>query len=250
MERFSRIIQLLGEEKFNILRNKKVTIIGLGAVGGFAAEGLARSGISNFRLVDFDKISRSNINRHVAALESTVGKTKVSVISERIKDINPEALIEEMEIFAHRETFDEIFDNSPDLIVDAIDSLGPKIELLAYIHQKNLNGISSMGAALRTDPLKIKTADLFETDVCPLARNLRKYLRRKGISSGIKCVYSYENPVKSGLRPPEEEESSDFIRGRERNIMGSYPAVTAVFGLIIADYGIKNLLSRNSEKKE
>ncbi len=242
MERFSRIIQLLGEEKFSILKTKKVTIIGLGAVGGFAAEGLARSGISNFRLVDFDAISRSNINRHIAALESTVGKSKVKVISERIKDINPDAVIEEMEIFAHKETFDEIFNNSPDFVVDAIDSLGPKIELLTFIHQNNLNGISSMGAALRTDPLKIKTADLFDTDVCPLARNLRKYLRRKGITKGIKCVYSYENPVKSGLRLPEEEEASDFVRGRERNILGSYPAVTAVFGLLIADCGIKNLL--------
>ena len=245
MERFSRIIQLLGDEKFSILKNKKATIVGLGAVGGFAAEGLARSGISKFRLVDFDKISRSNINRHIAALESTVGKSKVNVVAERIRDINPEADIEEMEIFAHRETFDEIFSNSPDLVIDAIDSLGPKIELISYIHSKKLNGISSMGAALRTDPFKIKTADLFETDVCPLARNLRKYLRRKGITSGVNCVYSYENPLKTGLRAPEEGEKSDFVKGRERNIMGSYPAVTAVFGLVIADWGIKSLLKTN-----
>ena len=245
MERFSRIIQLIGEDKFRTLKTKKATVIGLGAVGGFAAEGLARSGISNFRLVDFDSISRSNINRHIAALESTVGKSKVSVIANRIRDINPEAIVEEMEIFAHRETFDEIFSNSPDLVIDAIDSLGPKIELISYIYNKKLNGISSMGAALRTDPLKIKTADLFETDVCPLARNLRKYLRRKGITSGVNCVYSYEPPVKTGLRAPEENETSDFIRGRERNILGSYPAVTAVFGLVIADRGIKSLLEKN-----
>ena len=245
MERFSRIIQILGEEKFSILKTKKATIIGLGAVGGFAAEGLARSGISNFRLVDFDKISRSNINRHIAALESTVGKSKVSVIAERIRDINPDAVVEEMEIFAHRETFDDIFSDSPDLVVDAIDSLGPKIELISYIYDNKLNGISSMGAALRTDPLKIKTADLFETDVCPLARNLRKYLRRKGITSGVNCVYSYEAPSKTGLRVPEEDETADFIRGRERNILGSYPAVTAVFGLVIADWGIKSLFEKN-----
>ncbi len=245
MERFSRIIQLLGEESLSKLKTKKVTIVGLGAVGGFAAEGLARSGIYSFRLVDFDKISRSNINRHVAALESTVGKPKVSVMADRIRDINPSADIEEMEIFAHRETFDSIFSNSPDLVIDAIDSLGPKIELITYIHNNSLNGISSMGAALRTDPLKIRIADLSETDVCPLARNLRKYLRRKGITSGVKCVYSYENPVKKAIRKPEGDEGSDFIRGRERNIMGSYPSVTAVFGLVIADYGIKNLLGIN-----
>ena len=242
MERFSRIIQLLGEENFNKLNRKKITIIGLGAVGGFAAEGLARSGISKFRLVDFDAVSITNINRHVAALESTIGIPKIKAVADRIRDINPDAEIEEMEIFASRETFEEIFNNRPDLVIDAIDSLGPKIELISYIHEKRLNGISSMGAALRTDPLKVRTADLFETDVCPLARNLRKHLRRRGINSGIKCVYSFENPLKSGMRIPEENETSDFIRGRERNILGSYPAVTAVFGLVIADCGIKNLL--------
>ena len=242
MERFSRIIQLLGEENFNKLNRKKITIIGLGAVGGFAAEGLARSGISKFRLVDFDAVSITNINRHVAALESTIGIPKIKAVADRIRDINPDAEIEEMEIFASRETFDEIFNNRPDLVIDAIDSLGPKIELISYIHENRLNGISSMGAALRTDPLKVRTADLFETDVCPLARNLRKHLRRRGINSGVKCVYSFENPLKSGMRIPEENETSDFIRGRERNILGSYPAVTAVFGLVIADCGIKNLL--------
>ncbi len=242
MERFSRIIQLLGEENFNKLNRKKITIIGLGAVGGFAAEGLARSGISKFRLVDFDAVSITNINRHVAALESTIGIPKIKAVADRIRDINPDAEIEEMEIFASRETFDDIFNNRPDLVIDAIDSLGPKIELISYIHEKRLNGISSMGAALRTDPLKVRAADLFETDVCPLARNLRKHLRRRGINSGVKCVYSFENPLKSGMRIPEENETSDFIRGRERNILGSYPAVTAVFGLVIADCGIKNLL--------
>ncbi len=242
MERFSRIIQLIGNNNFERLRSKKVTIIGLGAVGSFAAEGLARSGVSNFRLVDFDKISKSNINRHIAALESTLGKSKAGIIADRIKDINPKADIETLEIFAHRETFEKIFDNSPDLVIDAIDSLGPKIELISYIHNNKLNGISSMGAALRTDPLKIKRADLFETDVCPLARNLRKYLRRRGIKSNVDCVYSNESPLKTGLRAPANDEADDFIRGRERNILGSYPAVTAVFGLVIADWAVKKLL--------
>ncbi len=190
MERFSRIIQLLGNDKFNRLTGKRVTIIGLGAVGGFAAEGLARSGISKFRLVDFDNISRSNINRHVAALESTIGRSKVNVIAERIRDINPDAEVEEMEMFAHRETFEEIFSDSPDLVVDAIDSLGPKIELLTYIHEKRLNGISSMGAALRTDPLKIKVADLFETDICPLARKFKKIPQEKRDNFRYKmCIF-------------------------------------------------------------
>jgi len=243
MERFSRIIQLIGEADFNKLTAKKVTIIGLGAVGGFAAEGLARSGINRFRLVDFDIVSKTNINRHVAALESTIGIPKVRAIADRIRDINPAAEVEEMEMFARKETFGKIFNNSPDLVIDAIDSLLPKTELISYIHEHKLNGISSMGAALRTDPLKIKISDLFETDICPLARILRKYLRRRGISSGVKCVYSFENPVNSGIRKSDENEEPGYDRGRERNILGSYPSVTAVFGLVIADYGVKSLLT-------
>ncbi len=242
MERFSRIIQLIGETEFRKLTGKTVTIIGLGAVGSAAAEGLARSGIKHFRLVDFDKIALSNVNRHIAALESTIGIPKVKAVGSRIRDINPEACIEEMEIFAHRESFGKIFDNTPDLVIDAIDSLGPKIELVTYCYENSLEIISSMGAALRTDPLKIRRGDLFDTDICPLARNMRKYLRRKGITGGIKCVYSEEIPVKTGMRPPEGDEEVDFVRGRERNILGSYPSVTSVFGMVIADTGVKTLL--------
>ena len=244
MEKFSRIIQLIGEDKFIELSSKKVTIIGLGAVGSFAAEGLARSGVKNFTLVDFDKITCSNINRHIAALESTIGVPKVQAVMDRIKDINPEADVEIMDIFAHKETFEKIFDNKADLTIDAIDSLIPKIELLAYTYKNGINIISSMGAALRTDPLQIRVSDLFKTDVCPLAKCMRKHLRRRGITNGIPCVFSKENPIKSGMKAPDKnEENGETIRGRKRNILGSSPVVTAVFGMVIADYSVKNLLN-------
>lgn len=239
MERFSRLSQLLGNEKLEALSKKRITVLGLGAVGAMAAEALARCGIGNITLVDFDKIAVSNINRHWAAFQSTVGESKIKVMGERIRDINYACTVNEIEIFACCDTFDEIFKEKPHVVIDAIDSLGPKIELLAYCKENNLPVVSSMGAALRKDPACIKIADLFETEICPLARNLRKHLRRRGIEKGITCVYSDENPVNEGLRPPpsieeNQEESDAFVRGRSRNILGSYPIVTAAFGLHIA----------------
>ncbi len=243
MERFSRLTQLIGEDKLSHLAGRHAAVVGLGAVGGFAAEALARCGIGHITLADFDVIAVTNINRHIGALDSTVGRAKVDVIKERITGINPSCTVDAFKVFAHRDTFPEIFRNRPDIIIDAIDSLGPKIELLAWAVENSIDIISSMGAALRTDPSRIKTADISETDVCPLARNLRKYLRRRGIENGITCVYSDEVPVKSALRPPgSEEEKEDFVRGRERNILGSYPVITAIFGLLAADAAVKKLI--------
>ncbi|MDX9800447.1 MAG: tRNA threonylcarbamoyladenosine dehydratase [Spirochaetia bacterium] len=243
MERFSRLTQLIGEDKFSQLSGKHVSVIGLGAVGGFAAEALARCGIGHITLADFDLIAVTNINRHIGALDCTVGRAKVDVIKERIAGINPECTVNALKIFAHIETFPEIFKDKPDIIIDAVDSLGPKIELLSWAVENSIEIVSSMGAALRTDPSKIKTADISETDVCPLAKNLRKYLRRRGITNGITCVYSDEIPEKKALRRPESEsEKEDFIRGRERNILGSYPVITAIFGLLAADEAIKKLI--------
>ena len=243
MERFSRLIQLIGEDKLSHLAGSRAAIVGLGAVGGFAAEALARCGIGQITLADFDVIAVTNINRHIGALDWTVGRAKVDVIKERITGINPSCTVDALRVFAHRDTFPEIFRERPDIIIDAIDSLGPKIELLAWAVENSIDIISSMGAALRTDPSRIKTADISGTDVCPLARNLRKYLRRRGIESGITCVYSDEVPAKSALRPPgSEAEKEDFVRGRERNILGSYAVITAIFGLLAADAAVKKLI--------
>ncbi len=247
MERFSRLTQLIGNEKIELLNNKKIMIIGLGAVGGFAAEALARCAAGSFTLVDFDIIAVSNINRHIGALNSTIGKSKVDVIGDRIKDINQLCEIKKIKTFAHKDSFNLIFKEKPDIVIDAIDALGPKIELLAYCVANKIEVISSMGAALKTDPSKIKIADISETDVCPLARNIRKFLKRRGITEGITAVFSTEPAAKTGLRPPvknngpdqEEGDEVSHIRGRERNILGSYPIVTAMFGLYAAHAAIK-----------
>ena len=238
MERFSRLIQLIGNEKIKTLAEKKVTVVGLGAVGGFAAEALARCGIGYLTLVDFDVIEISNINRHIGALDSTVGKAKVDVMGERIKDINPVCAVKKMNNFANTDSFDLIFSEKPDMVIDAIDSLGPKADLLAYCITNKIPVISSMGAALKIDPSKIKIADISETDVCPLASKLRSYLKKKGITKGITVIYSTETAIKTGLRPVncaanKETESSDS-KQREKKMLGSYPIVTAMFGLYAA----------------
>ncbi|MCL2481677.1 MAG: tRNA threonylcarbamoyladenosine dehydratase [Spirochaetaceae bacterium] len=236
MERFSRLTQLIGNEKIKILAKKKVAIIGLGAVGGFAAEALARCGTGHLTLVDFDVIEVSNINRHIAAFDSTVGKPKVDVMGERIKDINPLCLVSKKNIFADKNSFDSIFAEKPDMVIDAIDSLGPKADLLAYCVANKIAIVSSMGAALKKDPSKIKIADISKTDVCPLAKKLRNSLKQKGITEGITVIYSTEPAIKTGLKLPHEDDKLDQedVKGRKRSILGSYPVVTAMFGLYAA----------------
>ena len=244
MERFSRIIQVIGDDSFQKLQKAHVTIFGLGAVGGWASEMLARSGVGRFTLVDFDQIVKSNINRHVCATESTIGQPKVEAIRNRILDINPKAEVKALRMFADYTNRDEILAENPDLVIDAIDSLGPKASLLETIYHRKQPVISSMGAALKTDITTIHTGDLFEATVCPLARGLRKYLRRRGINHGILCVYSTEKPNAEALKEPEPDpDDVPCQRGRTRNILGSYPPVTAVFGITIADLAIKTITS-------
>lgn len=244
MERFSRIKTLLGEEQAAKLAQKQVTVVGVGAVGGYAVEGLARAGIEKLRLVDFDTIHLSNINRQIHALESTVGSIKVMAARDRVLDINPHCRVEPLSLFADPSSINEILNPAPDLLIDAIDSLSSKIALLAAAWQQNIPTISSMGAALRTDPTLIRVADLMETKKCPLARRLRKKLRQIGVGKGIKCVYSIEDvnfdygqPV-----PHSHRDCDSSSRGRSRRVLGSLPTLTGIFGLTIANTAIYRLL--------
>ncbi len=241
MERFSRTAKLIGTEKLEKLGNSSAFIFGLGAVGSFAAEALVRSGTGNLTLVDFDTISESNINRQLFALESTLGKYKTDVALKRLSDINSGCRLNALNAFADRNTIPDILWSGPDIILDAIDSIGPKIELLSFAVKNNIPIISSMGAARRLNPLAVKVGDLFETANCPLARLMRKSLRRRGITSGITCVYSDELP----LRPTEEEAVEDVSAdGQNIKILGSMPTVTGIFGLLLADTAIKFLLEK------
>ncbi len=253
MDRFTRTRQLLGNRKFHHLQSKKVTLVGLGAVGGYALEGLIRAGISEMRLVDFDTVQPSNINRQILALENTLGKPKVEAARERGLAINPHCRIEALQLFAGEETLDEILSPPPDLLIDAIDSLNPKSQLLTTAFRLGIPIISSMGAALRTDPLLIKTGDLFDTTGCPLARHLRKRLRKRNVIRGISCVYSTEK-INFDYKKAQEDTGENIIgetpfadRGRKRNNLGSLPTITGIFGLIIANMAILRLSSREEK---
>ncbi|SHO48348.1 tRNA threonylcarbamoyladenosine dehydratase [Desulfopila aestuarii] len=246
MERFSRIHRLLGDKRFRRLQEKRVTVVGLGAVGGYVVEGLARAGISTLRLIDYDTIQPTNLNRQILALESTLGRLKADAARERVLQINPQCNVEALPIFAADETLDDILSPAPDLLIDAIDSLNPKVQLLAGAYERQIPTLSSMGAALRTDPSRIRLADIFDTDNCPLARLVRKRLRRRNIGRGIRCVFSNEKVDFDYSQASDEEQVGETPyseRGRERNVLGSLPTVTGIFGLILANEAIMQLSS-------
>lgn len=250
MDRFSRIRQFLGEEALRKLHDSRVLVVGLGAVGSYAVEGLARAGVGHFRLADFDVVQLTNINRQIFALESTLGMRKCDVARQRVLDINPACEVQTLPIFVHEETLAELFDGfSPDYVLDAIDALAPKVALMAYLQEHGIPAISSMGAALRTDPTRIKIGRLRNVNGCPLARMIKKRMRIRKIPMNSLCVYSTEDisDVRlSRLAPPEAPAPGEFSRGRERNVLGSLPTLTGIFGLTIANHVIQELI-RNGE---
>jgi len=241
-KRFMRTRALLGEEKFARLQAASVMVIGLGAVGGYAVEALARAGIGHLILVDFDKIDETNINRQILALDSTVGISKTKAAAARVKDINPNCKIETLDMFVNEKTIDSLLQIPADMVVDAIDSLNPKCCLIEALYRNNISFITSMGAALKTDPGKIRLQKLKSTHNCHLARFVRKRLSRRGVDlAKIICVASDEQP--------ELPESALFMEeNATRHTMGSLPTITAIFGLTIANETIMRLTTIPSER--
>ncbi len=239
-DRFSRSRQLLGETAFARVAGAEVCVVGIGAVGGYVVEALARGGVGRLRLVDFDTVATSNINRQILALDSTVGRSKVALAAERIHAINPRCSVETRELFCTSSTVDEILSPAPDLVIDAIDALNPKTDLLEAAWRRQLPLLSSMGAALRTDATAVRSGDLFSSSGCPLARHLRRRLRRRGIDHGIACVYSTEK-VTTGIG--DREDFGDH--GRGRNILGSLPTIPGIFGLTLANSALLHLAGQH-----
>ncbi len=254
---FHRIELMIGREKVEKLHRSFVVIAGLGAVGGFALEALARAGVGRFRLIDCDRVTPSNINRQVLATWETVERKKTEVARERVMAIHPACRVETMDLLINAGSIPEIFrfeEGRPDLLIDAIDSLGPKVELLAAALAEKIPVFSSMGAALRTDPSQIRVGPLTEVTHCRLSAMLRKRIRRKGVNTDdIRCVYSTE-PVReerkrggkegtgeSGILPPEFSEDDRRLHGRRRSTLGSLPTLTGIFGLLIAHEAIRIL---------
>lgn len=243
MQRFLRIEQLLGQKAVFNLSQKKVVVVGLGAVGSFAVEALTRSGIGSLTLVDCDKVQKTNMNRQLYALESNFDCLKTEVASKRVLDINPNCKVQIFNLFAHKENLESIFFDSnqkPHLVIDAIDSLSPKAFLLAYCYHNNIPVLSSMGAAGKINPFQIKIGDVLETKNCSLAKRIRKKLLNLGVQKGITCVYSEEVPKKSSLNQ-HLAQTEITQHGRPRTSLGSLCTLTGIFGLLLAHEALKKL---------
>ena len=233
-ERFCRSAYVLGEESIAFLQTQTVIVFGLGGVGSFVAEALARTGVGRLILVDHDHITRSNINRQIIALESTIGMLKTEAARARLLDINPNLQVETYPIFFTEETASQIPLGECDYMVDAIDTVSAKLFLAEYAHANYIPLLCAMGAGNKVDPTRFEVADISKTSVCPLAKIIRTELRRRGIYH-LKVVYSQEIPTKSKF--PEDGE----LKGA-RPAPGSLAYVPSVMGLIMAGQVINDLL--------
>lgn len=241
----SRTHLLIGEAGVEKLKKAHVTVCGLGAVGSYAVEALVRAGIGNIMLVDYDYVSESNINRQLFALNSTIGIKKTKVAEERIRDINPDCAIKIFDTFIDEHSNPVIMDGPVDVLIDAIDSLSAKVHLIANAFERKIPVVSSMGAAGRMDANAIITADLSETRNCPLARFVRRRLHRRGITEGIRCVFSTETAVK------KEQEIENAHNGkRTQPVIGSISYVTGIYGLKAAYEAIKIILEDDFVKQK
>ncbi len=249
-EQFQRTCLLLGEEAMERLSGAHVAVFGIGGVGGYVVEALARSGVGSFTLVDNDTVALSNLNRQIIATLDTVGRLKTEVMKERILSINPEATITCYPMFYLPENAGEIDFTAFDYVVDAIDTVTAKISLVMQAKEVGVPIISSMGTGNKTDPTGLKVADLYETTVCPLAKVMRRELRKRGVES-LKVIYSREEPITPMICKPVTDETGSGAQQeagaeanptkRSRPVPGSCAFVPPVAGLIIASEVIKDL---------
>lgn len=228
-ETFVRTKNLIGDAAMEKLANARVAVFGIGGVGGHVVEALARSGVGALDLIDKDTVSVSNINRQIIALYSTVGKYKVEAMKERIADINPDCRVETYNCFYIPETKDQFDFSKYDYVVDAVDTVTAKLTLVCEANEKNVPIISSMGAGNKLNPAMFEVADIYKTSVCPLAKVMRRELKKRGIKS-LKVVYSKEEAI-----------TPSNVEGEER-VPGSTAFVPSVAGLIIASEVIKDLI--------
>lgn len=232
-EIFSRQNIVFGSDSLEKLKNSRVAVFGVGGVGGYVCEALARSGVGTLDIVDNDTVSPSNINRQIIALHSTIGKNKVDVCKERLLDINPEITVNSYNCFFLKENEKDFEFEKFDYIVDAIDTVSGKLALAVIADKLNIPIISSMGAGNKTDPTQFKVTDIYKTSVCPLAKAMRKLCRDNCIKK-LKVVYSEEIPT---IKEELIDENSN-----KRQIPGSVSFVPSVVGLIIAGEVVKDLI--------
>ncbi|MDX2494318.1 MAG: tRNA threonylcarbamoyladenosine dehydratase [Desulfuromusa sp.] len=232
IDRFNRLQLLVGAAGLEHLQNASVAVFGIGGVGSYAVEALARGGVGQLILVDYDNVCITNINRQIHALEDTVGRSKVEVMAERCRAINPQIEIITQDRAYRADTSDELLAFQFDYVLDCIDNITDKLHLLQNCHERGLPIISSMGAANKLDPSKIEIADISMTKKCRLARTIRKKLRKQGIEQGIKVVYSTEE-----FRPLSGPDA-----GERNPVLGSSSYLPPLFGLTMAGVVIQTLI--------
>lgn len=232
---FSRTELLIGKNNMEKLARSKVAVFGIGGVGSFVVEGLVRAGVGNIVLIDSDYVCITNTNRQIHATTHTIGKPKVEVMKERILEINPKVTITTHQIFIDAKSCDSLIQYDYNYIVDAIDTITSKVDIIVKAKQNNIPIISSMGTGNKMDPTKFEISDIYKTSVCPLAKVIRKLLREKNVPS-LKVLFSKEIP----LKPMISCETTS--NNRKRQIPGSISFVPSVAGLIIAGEVIKDLV--------
>jgi tRNA A37 threonylcarbamoyladenosine dehydratase len=257
--RFDRAARLVGEPGLHTLMASRVVVFGMGGVGSFAAESLARSGVGTLVLVDFDDVCVTNSNRQLHALKGNIGKSKVSVMAERLRLVSPTATIEEVPRFYEASAADELLGGRIDFVVDAIDSLAAKAHLLATCRARGIPVVASMGAAARLDPTRIRSGDLSGTEMCPFARDVRTLLRKqhgiaieRGKPSGIHAVWSEETPIAPSTLGYDEgtgfvcvcpnKDNGVYTCDKRTRIDGSMSFVTGAFGLAAASVVVRTLV--------
>ena len=236
-DQFSRTKLLINSEGIEKLKKSKVAIFGIGGVGSYVVEGLVRCGIGSFKLIDNDKVDITNLNRQLMATHKTIGRFKVDVMKERILEINPEAKVEIYKEFFMKNSNTNIISNDLDYVFDCIDTITAKIEIVSQCKNLNIPVISAMGTGNKLDPSKFEITDIYKTSICPLAKIMRKELKRRNIDS-LKVIYSKEEPIKTQSNTIEIEEN---IQTRKKT-PGSISFVPSVAGLMIAGEAIKDLI--------
>ena len=242
LHQFSRNELAIGKEGLDILKNSTVAVLGVGGVGSFSAEALARSGVGRIVLVDKDDVDITNVNRQIHALISTVGQPKVDLMAARIKEINTDCEVISLKMFYTEETYEQFFDQNLDYVIDASDTISYKIHLMKECLQRKIPIISSMGAANKMDPTRFQVADISKTHTDPIAKVIRTRLRKEGIHKGIKVVFSDESPIviREDVR---KEVGNDEAHIRKAKMPPSSNAwVPSVAGLIMGGYVITDLL--------
>ena len=242
---FARFSMMVGEEGIEKLGKSRVIIFGVGGVGSYTVEALVRAGVGQITMVDFDEISESNINRQLHSLRSTIGKSKIDVMKDRILDINPDCKVELVKRLVHDDVDEVLGNNKYDFVVDAIDVIGSKINLIEYCAKNNINIISSMGFGNKMHPEMIEIAKIKNTSVCPMARTIRSILKKKGITN-VPVAFSKEIPVQPNKSELFKEELPTEFRENNKiprkTTPGSNSFVPGTAGLVLASYVVRKLL--------